>query len=364
MRKVFMGFAFVLLMSAVILSTACQKSSTQNPAVKETPGVRVGEVVTASIDQYLDINGYVEAERSARIASPAEGPIKNCAFREGDRVRKGDRILTLGRSASAIALVEAAKADLAREEEELKRVEKLVAASAIPRDEMDRARANHARALSQLAKAQESVEDYSIRAPWDGIISKMLVTDGDFVAARTPLLEMYEPSSLIVRFSVSETYAAKLKKGTSALITLDAFPDRDFKGIVNRVYPALDPRTKTRTAEAVIEGDADLFPGMFARIRLTLETIPDAILVPSESIITMPNGNHMVFVVEGEKAIKREIKTGLEDKKRTQVLEGLNPGEMVVIAGHQKLKDGMTVAVKKEEKPGKPGEKKPAGAAQ
>jgi len=359
-----MGFALVAMTMAAILSAACQRPSTQKTSAEEKPIVRVEEVKTSSIDNYLDVNGYVEAERSARIASPAEGPITNCAFREGDRVRKGERILSLGRNASADAQLEAAKADLAREQEELKRVERLVEVSAIPRDELDRASANYARALSQLAKARESVEDYSIRAPWDGIISKMLATDGDFVAARTPLLEMYDPSSIIVRFSVSENYAANLKKGIVASITFDAFPGQEFKGIVNRVHPALDPRTKTRTAEAVVEGDEVLFPGMFARMRLILETIPDATIVPSESVITMPNGNRMVFVVQGDKAIRREIRTGLEDVKRTQVLEGLSRGEMVVVAGHQKLKDGMAVDIKKREEPGKPGDNKSAGAVQ
>jgi membrane fusion protein (multidrug efflux system) len=137
--------------------------------------------------------------RQARLASPGEGPIQNCRVREGDQVNRGQRLVTIGRSGAAAAQVTAAAESVKEQQAELNRTNILVQSGAVPGSQLDTARAKYEGARALLAKARELAGDYSVAAPWDGVVSKVLVKDGDFVAPRAPLVEMYDPHSLVIR---------------------------------------------------------------------------------------------------------------------------------------------------------------------
>lgn len=207
-------------------------------------------------------------------------------------------------------------------------------------------------AESRLSIAQAKVSEGILFSPFEGVITKVLVKPGDFAPAKSPLLEMVDLSSIIIRFSVPEVDASSLQGGMKVFVTLDAYPDKVFEAKINRIYPELDTRMRTRTAEALLSESPDLIPGMFARLKLFLTTVEDAVVVPGQAIRVTPKGEHIAFIVNEEKAALRKIKTGIEEGGKIQVLEGLKPGEEVVVAGHEKLKDGQPVRI------GKPGEKK------
>ena len=176
-------------------------------------------------------------------------------------VKRGQRLITIGRSGAAAAQVTAAAESLKEQEAELNRVKILVQSGAIPGSQLDSARAKFEGARALLAKARESAGDYSVEAPWDGVISKVLVKDGDFVAPRTPLVEMYDPASLVIRFAVPEAQATEVFKGMPLNVHLDAHPNKDFQGKISRVYPDLDTKSRTRTVEAELDYPLALIPG-------------------------------------------------------------------------------------------------------
>ena len=86
-----------------------------------------------------------------------------------------------------------------------------------------------------MAKARESAGDYSVAAPWDGVVSKVLVKDGDFVAPRAPLVEMYDPHSLVIRLAVPEAQSTWCWKGMPVKVQMDAYPGKTFEGKISRV---------------------------------------------------------------------------------------------------------------------------------
>jgi membrane fusion protein, multidrug efflux system len=102
---------------------------------------------------------------------------------------------------------------------------------------------------------------------------------------------------------------------------------------------------RTRTVEAKLNASVALIPGMFARLKLALQTITDALVVPADAVLVMPSGEKVVFVIQEGKAIRRVVKTGLESTGQIQIVSGIQPGETVVTAGNEKLKDGMEVKV-------------------
>ncbi len=317
---------------------------------KQPPLVTVETVETQTLSRTLTLTGSVEPVRVASLASPAEGPIQVVKVREGDRVRAGDVLATIGRKAAKNAWLASAREELRKEEEELKRIEQLVAQGALAGDQLDLAKTNHERARARLAEAEESARDYQILAPWDGIVSRVLVMEGNYVAPRTALVELFDPESLVVRVAVPEASAASVREGMSARVTFDAYPTDSFQALVSRVYPELDPRMRTRMIELQPTENVSLLPGMFARIEIVMGSVEHAVAVPRDAIVVTAEGEQIVYVVAEGKVVRRKVQTGIEEGRRVQILSGISAGEKVVVAGVEKLKNGMAVRVEEEGK--------------
>jgi len=338
----------IIFLTVLVVSlwlAGCKEDSPQtNSPKKPMPTVRAVQARKGTISNKLELTGSVIATCTAKIGSPAEGPVMNCEIREGDSVQKGQILLKIGRRRAAEALVETAKESLSREKEDLRRIEKLVEGGAIPAEELDTARLRVSRANAELSKAIESAGDYEIKSPWSGLVSKVYVTDGYFVSPRETLVEIYNPDSLVISTAVPEKYAASIQTGVKVDVKLDAWPDDILTGKIERIYPYLDQRLRTRTVEIALEKSVDLAPGMFARLEVILETASNAVIVPAEAIVSTPKGN-TVFIVKNEKAVMHSVETGIEDGNQVQIASGIDPGDWVIVAGNDKLKDGDAVRV-------------------
>lgn len=325
-------------------------SATASPGVprpKPLPTVRVETVTPQTLTRTMALTGEVAPTRTARLASPVDGPVATtcCIVREGDWVEKGQALLQITRNKSAQAQLAAAAQALKEQEKELQRITQLVESGAVPGAQLDAARSKCENARAQLAKAEESAGDYQVVAPWRGVVSKVFVTEGDYAAPRTPLIEMFDPASLVVQFAVAETQSTEIRKGMPVQVQLDAHPGKTFPGTISRVYPGLNEKTRTRTVEALLTESVALLPGMFARIEVVLARIPDALTVPAYSLVPTSDGGYAAFVVADGKAMRRKLSLGVEIDGRVHVLSGLQAGDRVIVAGQEKLKDGAMVKV-------------------
>jgi len=311
------------------------------------PVVVVEEAAREPISRTLDLTGSVEAVRSALLASPAEGPVQGLRVLEGDRVRPGALLLTIGRREAADASLAYAREAERREAEELRRVEELVGMGALPSEQLDQARVNHERARAQLQQAEQLSGDYQVLAPWSGVVSKVHVHDGNYVGPRAPLVEIFDPGSLVVRLGVPEAGAAAVREGMKAEVLLDAYPGRALEGRISRVYPELDRQTRTRTVEVEVSG-ADLAPGMFARVSFELERDPQAVVVPDAAVMATGEGGLAAFVVQDSTVSRRNVTVGIESGRRLQIVSGIEAGELVVVSGQRDLRQGMAVRPRRQ----------------
>ncbi len=198
-------------------------------------------------------------------------------------------------------------------------------------------------ASAKLDQAKARLNECIITAPFAGTITKVYVRKGDMAAMKTPLLEMADLDTLVIRCAVPESHSSSVQKGMKAEVRLDALPGKILSAEVVRVFPELDPRMRTRTIELDIRDKVGLVSGMFGRILLILESISNAITVPAQSVMVSPVGEQTAFVVIDGKAVKRKIQTGIEESGRIQILSGLKPNENVIISGQEKLKDGVEI---------------------
>ncbi|MFP4225659.1 MAG: efflux RND transporter periplasmic adaptor subunit [Desulfobacterales bacterium] len=319
---------------------------------KKPPVVSVVAAEQTTLTEKLTLTGSVEAFQTARLASPAEGPVELVTVREGDQVRAGDTLISIGRKKGAQAAIQSLEEELAKETDNLRRTRQLVESQAFPQEALDQARAAVENVRARLVQAKESAGDYVVFAPWDGVVSRLAVRTGEFVAPRTTLVEIYDPASLVIRAAVPERYAAGIQPGMRVDIRLDAYPEKSVKGRIARAYPYLESRLRTRTVEILPEPPMDLLPGMFARLKIWLKTVDDAVVVPGEAVVATPEGK-AVFVLENGKALRRPVTTGIEEKNRIQIASGIKAGEKVIVAGNEKLKSGAAVRVAENKEPGR-----------
>jgi membrane fusion protein (multidrug efflux system) len=133
-------------------------------------------------------------------------------------------------------------------------------------------------------------------------------------------------------------------------VSLDAYPDQRFQGEIIRVYPEIDRKIRTQILEAKLTQPANLLAGMFARVRVILESAPNALVVPADSVLTSPKGESVVMVAQDGKAMRAKVKLGIVQGDRAQIVEGLQAGQQVIWAGHEGLKDGAPIQIAGEKK--------------
>lgn len=311
------------------------------------PTVSVVPAALSSISETIELTGTVEPVRVARLASPVEGPVQTLWAREGDTVKAGKMLVDIGRKGAASAQLVAAREYLQKQEQELERVKKLVAEGAIAESELDAARSQYENARAQYTRAGEATGDFRIRAPWSGIVAEVAVTEGDYVAPRSTLVEMYDPATLVVSTSVPETRATQIQQGAPAEIHLDAYPRRTFAGAVSRIYPRLDAKTRTRKFEITVHDTVTLIPEMFARLEIETKRADSAVVIAENAVVTTPKGQKVVYVIEKNAAVSRPVSIGISHKGRIQITKGLQQGETVVVTGNEKLKNGAQVRIAK-----------------
>lgn len=344
----------------LIVAQGCQ-TDTQTKKKKPSPQVAVEPARDESISRSISLTGTIEPVRLAKVASAAQGPITALSVQEGDRVSVGASLLTIGRIEGAVAGLASAKEALQKEQEELGRVSRLVDSGAMAKDALDVAKARVESTRAKLVQAQERQRDYFVRAPWSGIVSRLFVREGFFVAPRAPLLEMFDDKSLVVRFFVPEDAAIQIRPDTPVSLTLDAYPKRKLKAQIVKIYPEIEPKTRTRTVEAKVSEEVELLRGMFARLELALETVAHAVTISDSALVVKPNGKVVVYVVIDGVAKARVVSVGIESGRRVQIKSGIAAGDRVVVRGNEKLKDGAKVRLLKGHKGAKKRQVESAG---
>jgi len=308
--------------------------------------IDVASVTTGAVSTTVNAVGSLLADKSVTIQPEIAGIVSKVGFSEGGRVAADDIVIQLDSTILAAEL-DRAEAALALSQQNYNRAQTLAVQGSGTTRARDEAAAalSTARAELQLAKAR--LEKATIRAPFAGIVGLSNVTPGRFVAVGERIVNLESINPIKVDFRIPENFLQQLKISQTIAVSVDAFPNASFQGTVYAMDPLVDVNGRAVKLRARITNeDGGLKPGLFARVRLTLQQRPNAMLVPEAAMV--PQGNdQFVYRVVDNKAMYVKIRTGERRNAQVEVLEGLSVGDIVVVAGQVKLFDGASVKIEK-----------------
>ena len=309
------------------------------PMPVEAVPVKVG-----AVSRTVTAVGSLLSNESVVIRPEVAGKVAEIAFQEGQAVKKGALLVKLDDSVARATLAQA-QASIAFSRAELTRAEELFRQNTGPARNREQAQAKLQadEAAVQLAKAQ--LEKLTLTAPFDGVLGLRKVSVGDVIASGKDIVNLEAIDTLKLDFRVPEAYLSAVKVGQTLNVAVDAFPGRTFDGSVIAIDPLVDVNGRAVAIRArVANTDGSLRPGLFARVRLTIDEQPNALLVPEQAIVAFGNNQSVFKVVDG-KAAQTPVKLGERRNAEVEITSGLSPGDVVVTAGQLKIRDGAPVAV-------------------
>ncbi|MEX0695242.1 MAG: efflux RND transporter periplasmic adaptor subunit [Rhodospirillales bacterium] len=327
-------------------------SATDDDKAKKNSGGNAVPVLVEVVDETRDsvlvqVIGTARAKSSVTLFPAAAGEIVDFPVETGQRVKKDQVIMRLD-DRDAQLQVKVAQTRVTEAESALSRAERL-------RDNNVRSKANVEdadvileRSKLELAQAREALTDRTVRAPFDGIVGIPKVEPGDRVTTSSAIITLDDRTTLLVEFDIAERNLSRLVVGMPVLSRTPNFPDRDIEGHINKIDSRVDPVSRTVQVRAAFPNtDDSLRPGMSFFVHLDLPG-PMLISVP-ELALQWQDGESFVWrIVEG----KAERISVISKRRRNNkvLIEGdLRPGDLVVVEGVQRLRNGRVVNISQSE---------------
>ena len=306
--------------------------------------VEATRVATAKLPQALIAVGSLRSDETVILRPEIAGRIAQIHFKEGERVAKGAVLVTLDASVQQADL-DKARANLTLSKTKFDRSVDLRNKGFLSSQAQEEAENNLKVAQADAELMQARISKATLRAPFSGTIGLRLVSVGDYVKEGQDLVNLESLDPLKVDFRVPELALSQVKDGQSLQIALDALPDKVYDGRIVAINPLLDANGRAVVLRAqVANRDGKLRPGMFARVRLFTSEARDSALVPEESLFPVGDDKYVYKVIDG-KAIRQKVEIGQRRDGKVEIVSGLAATDVIVTAGHLKIRDGAAVRV-------------------
>lgn len=329
--------SLVLLIAAAAMVACNSKSKTDQTKTEEKAVLTKCAAVTAETVHITETyTSEIEPYKENDITPAASGlHIDRILVDVGDRVAAGQVVATLEKTT-----LRQQESQLNIVEDVYKRMKPVYEAGGISAQEL-------VQYENQYNMQKEVVENLrrnsEVRSPISGVVTARNFEPGDLFGGQ-PILHIMQIDKLKVMANISEQYFADVKVGMPVQVSVDIYPGETFEGRVSLIYPALDTATRTFKVEVTLPNTQNkLRPGMYARATFDMGT-KEGIMVPDISILKQSGSNERyVYVIEGDKATRRSVRTGRQVEDRIDILSGISVGEKVATTALTKLSDGAKI---------------------
>lgn len=338
---------FILSIGTILFLASCSsKSPGETPKNSPRGGMLTvnGVIVQPqALDNVVRSSGTVLASESVDLVTEAAGRIEKITFTEGTHVKKNELLVKINDDDLRAQLKKTElQIQLASDQE--KRQKQLFEINGISKEQYDIALNQVNTLKADKENLVTSIRKREIRSPFDGIIGLRYISEGSYVSQTTRIASIQKINPLKVDFSIPEKYADDVTVGDPVEFSSDE-ANLNFSGRLYAIEPKIDPVTRTLQLRAMCDNKNEkIFPGAYVQIALRLKKIPDALMVPSQSIIPVLKGQSILVKRRGV-VVSLPVQTGIRTASNVQILNGLNPGDTVLTTGLMQAQPGAPVNV-------------------
>lgn len=316
----------------------------------------------AQVSEELRLTGTLTAERSARLSPRVDGLVARVRVDAGDRVEAGAPLVELDAAVARLALSRAqagaaeAQARATEAERLLGEARRLIADGHLPQTELGKreseaALATAARAAAEAAEKEQAeiLRRHTLPAPFAGVVSRRLTEAGEWVSRGTPVIELVATDRVRLDLQAPQERFAALRDDAPVQVLPDTMGGQSLPGRIVARVPVSDPTARTFLVRVLVDAAGGrLLPGTSATAVIGLPGSQQALVISRDALVRYPDGSYSVFVVQdagGRSTVaERRVKLG-RGGSRVEVLEGLRPGERVVVRGNERLRSGQSVRI-------------------
>lgn len=349
-------------LSAVCLLVAALGAAVQAPASEpaEAPAtpVTVTVATSADLEVWETSVGQLEAKVAPLIAAEVSGRLTGVHVEIGDRIEPGQPLADIDDEDFRLA-AKMADADITRlralikaQHLKVKRLRSLVRKQSVDQSALDDAeaqldalRAELAAARVKLQQAQRDIGRTRITSPVGGRVDEIRVSEGDYVSRGAPLLRITNTKRLKARLPYPETLLSQLRAGLPVRLESPSVPDVTVEARVTQVRPSITVGSRSAQVIVIVDNPGAWEPGASVTGAVRIDVHEGVVLLPEVAVVDRPAGQ-VVYVVDGDKAKQRVVRTGLRRDGRVEILTGIKAGERLVADGAGFLTDGARVSVK------------------
>lgn len=290
----------------------------------------------------LQALGTVRARESVTVTASVSEKVQAVHFDSGDSVRAGAPLVTLSGQAEQAALTEAAAA-AAEADRMYRRQSELGAQQLIARSQLDAQRATRDAARARVAQVRAQLADRVVRAPFAGVLGLRQVSPGSLVSPGTVITTLDDITQVYVDFPMPEGQLAQVGAGQRVDGTAAAYPGRTFEGTVQTVDARVDPATRAVTVRGVFaNADRALKPGMLVQVQVR-RAERQALMVPEIAVVQAGNESFVYVASPQGTAERAVVRLGVRSGGQVEVVDGLKPGDAIVVDGTGKLRPGQKI---------------------
>jgi membrane fusion protein (multidrug efflux system) len=293
--------------------------------------VKLMIVKDTTLENNIDVTGTIDANERVNLISETAGNITGIYFTEGSRVRKGQLLVKVYNQDQLAALKQNQyQIALARQNEYRSKI--LLQKEAISQQEYETSLTGLNTLVAQGDMLKAQLAKTEIRAPFSGTIGLRNVSPGGYLSPNTAIATLVNIDPAKITFSVPEKYLSLVSKGTRVSFTVSSSLDK-FRAVVYAIEPAIDVSSRTITVRAKADNPKGILTaGSFAKINLELDKIAKTIMVPTECVIPDLKSSK-VYLYHNGTALAKDVKTDLRTDTKVQIIEGLKPGDSLVVSG-------------------------------
>lgn len=316
-------------------------------AEQRLPKVKIVEVMPVPLTDYLILPGTVRPYEDIDLAANSPGTVKWVGPKEGDRIKKGEKLLTLDMK-SVVTRETEVRARYEQAKKDYERMKKLYEEEIVSKGQLDSAKTILDTSKASLDSVGISLDDGSLRSPIDGILNELNIDPGEYISPGRTVMKIVNIDKVKVELPIPEKDILFFEKGQDVKITTEntAGETREFHGVIDFVSMTADNTNRTYVIKVVVENpDHVLRPGMIVRAHLVRRHLEDAIAVPFFTIVDHEKSKAVFVVDDSSVARIKLIEYGIFQRGIVEIRDGLNVGDRLIIVGQRKLVDGEKVDV-------------------